>query len=72
MAQTIGAGLTGGLPADNGILSPRSVISGARQQVLSNTISEGLQIKAGRKEGWDNPNSSARNGLGMRDTNLSI
>ena len=70
MSNTMGSGL--GVRRDNGILSPRSVISGARQQVLSNTISEGLEIKAGRKEGWDNPNSSARNALGMRDGDLSI
>ena len=61
------------LEPGSGILSPRSVISGARQQVMNNTISgAGLSVSGARKEGWDNPNSSAKNGLGMRETNLSI
>ena len=32
----------------------------------------GLQITGARKEGWDNPNSTAKNGLNMRDHDISI
>lgn len=45
---------------------------------MNNTITEGmlggsgLEIIGGRKEGWDNPDSTARNGLGQRDYGLSI
>ena len=39
---------------------------------MNNTISEGLSITGGRKEGWDNPNSTARNGLHMRDNSLTV
>ena len=64
-----------------GLTSPRSVISGARNDLghFNNTISEGmgkaspsLSIAGGRKEGWDNPNSTARNGLHVRDNGLSV
>ena len=74
MSNTMGGGLLNkNLEPGSGILSPRSVISGARQQVMNNTISgAGLSVSGARKEGWDNPNSSAKNGLGMRETNLSI
>ena len=62
-------------------MSPRSVISGARNDVarFNNTISEGmskatpsLAISGGRKHGWDNPNSTARNGLHVRDNSLTV
>ena len=32
----------------------------------------GLGIVGGRKEGWENPDSTARNGLGARDNKLTI
>ena len=38
----------------------------------NNDLTAGLQITGQRKEGWDNPNSSARNGLNMRDNDISI
>ena len=78
LAATTTMGL--GLQADrassykNDLMSPRAVIAGARNTVanLNNTVTEGLSISGGRKEGWDNPNSTARNGLHIRDGNLTI
>ena len=32
----------------------------------------GLQVTGSRKAGWDNPNSTAKNGLNMRDQDISI
>ena len=62
------------------LLSPKNVLAGARNSVarMNNTITEGmlggggLEIIGGRKVGWDNPDSTARNGLGQRDHGLSI
>ena len=79
-ATTVGLGLQAGKGSErassykNDLLSPRSVISGARKTVanLNNTMTEGLSINGARKEGWDNPHSTARNGLHMRDANLTI
>ena len=34
--------------------------------------SNGLEIVGGRKEGWENPDSTAKNGLNRRDHGLSI
>ena len=53
------------------MISPKGVLAGARNSVarMNNTITEGmlagggLEIIGGRKEGWDNPDSTARNGL---------
>ena len=39
---------------------------------LSGEMTAGLQITGQRKEGWDNPNSSAKNGLNIRDNDISI
>ena len=66
------------------MFSPRNVVSDARNQVanMHNTISEGigssrragnsLSVVGGRKEGWGNPDSMARNGLHQRDAGLSV
>ena len=32
----------------------------------------GLSIVGGRKEGWDNPDSTAKNGLGAREINYTM
>ena len=32
----------------------------------------GLGIIGGRKQGWENPDSTARNGLGGRDNSLTL
>lgn len=39
MSSTMGSGLKNGM---NSIMSPRDVISEARQQIFANTITEGL------------------------------
>ena len=42
---------------------------------MNNTFSEGmggLSIMGGKKEGWGNPKSKARNGLHQRDPHLSV
>jgi len=57
----------------NPLLSPRDVIHNARQQVMASTISEGLAVHGGRKDGWDNPNSGAKNALHHRpDPSLTV
>lgn len=60
-----------------GLVSPRNIIQRARNSVgMSNTVTEGLNvglsIMGGRKEGWENPNSTARNALHNRDPNLTV
>ena len=45
MSSTVGSHLK---PGQHSVLSPRDVISEARQQVLSNTISEGLGQRGNR------------------------
>jgi hypothetical protein len=69
MSVTMGSGLQA-RGAD--LISPRSVISEARQHVLSNTVTEGLSVRGGRKDGWNNADSTARNGLNLRDNNLTV
>lgn len=69
------------------LISPRGVLAGARNSVarMNNTVTEGmlagsggggmgrgLEIVGGRKEGWDNPDSTAKNSLHRRDHGLSI
>ena len=42
---------------------------------LSNDLTGGLaslQVTGARKDGWENPNSSAKNGLNIRDHDISI
>ena len=65
-----------------GLVSPRNVISNARADMMkmNNTMTDAmtestglsLTVTGGRKEGWENPNSTARNGLHLRDNSLSI
>jgi len=57
---------------DNKLFSPRSVISGAREQMMGNTVRDGLSINATRKEGWGNPYSTAKNCLSTRHASLSV
>ena len=56
------------------LLSPRNVVDGARNDLrLNNTVTEGMSVNGARKQGWDNPDSTARNGLGQRNShNLTI
>ena len=39
---------------------------------MNNTISGGLSVHGARKNGWDNQDTTARNGMMMRTTNLSV
>lgn len=48
------------------------MISGARQEMFNNTVSGGLSVTGGKKQGWANKDSTARNGMHIRDKNLSI
>lgn len=51
------------------MLSPRNVVNNARNDMarMNNTMNEGMSITGSRKNGWDNPNTTARNGLGNRE-----
>ena len=88
MSATMGQGLSAtrnSFGGTNGLTSPKNVISSARADIvkMNNTVTEGmskttgltsaqLSVTGARKDGWDNPNSTARNGLHMRDNNLTI
>ena len=45
---------------------------------MNNTMQDGmfsnggLSIVGGRKEGWENPDTTARNGLGQRDYSMTV
>ena len=70
---TMGSGLKDPrAPLHNTLISPRSVIQEARQQISANTIQDGLSVQGSRKNGWENPNSTARNGMLIRDGKLSV
>jgi len=59
---------------DNGMLSPRNVVNSARNDMarMNNTVNGGMSVTGSRKNGWENPNTTARNGLGNRDAGLTI
>jgi len=48
------------------------LISDARNAVLNNTVADGMMVTGGKKEGWNNPDSTARNAFNMRSNDLSI
>ena len=57
----------------NDLMSPRNVIAGARESLAGhNTVTAGMMITGGKKEGWANPNSTAKNALGAREHGLSV
>lgn len=39
---------------------------------MASTISEGLSVRGTRKEGWEDPNSGARNSMHARGTTLTV
>lgn len=70
MSSTVGSGLMNA--ANTSLMSPKNIVSGARNAVMNNTVTDGLAVTGGKKEGWANPDSTARNGLNMRSNDLSI
>ena len=75
----MGSGLDSGLRngASMQLSSPRVVRAAGidysrMNQTVTSGMMNGLTVTGGRKEGWANPDSTAKNGLDRRTGNLSI
>lgn len=54
------------------MVRPAGVDYSRMNQTVTSGMMNGLTVTGGRKEGWANPDSTAKNGLHRREGNLSI